>query len=108
MCYINDIISVSLDAISVLRSLQGQYKLKDDKIEPHDDYLGAQLGTMEVKGHHGWFMSLEKYINSAIQNINNTLQKAVQHLPLKCKTPLAHGYHPELDTSPELKLDSLQ
>ena len=53
MCYIDDILSVSLDAISVLKSLQGQFKLKDNKIEPPDVYLGAQLGTMEVEGHHG-------------------------------------------------------
>ena len=108
VCYVNDILSVSLDAISVLRSLQGQFKLKDDKIEPPDVYLGAQLGTMEVEGHHGWFMSSEKYIKSAIQNIEDTLQKAGQCLPLKCKTPLVHGYRPELDTSPELKSDGLQ
>ena len=108
MCYIDDILSVSLDAISVLRSLKGQLKLKDKKIEPPDVYLGAQLGTMEVEGHHGWFMLSEKYIKLAIQNIEDTLQKAWQCLPLKCQTPLVHGYHPELDTSPELKSDSLQ
>ena len=108
MCYVDNILSVSLDAISVLKSLQGQFKLKDNKIEPPDVYLGAQLGTMEVEGYHGWFMSSEKYMKSSIQNIEDTLQKTRQHLPLKCKTPLAHGYHPELDTSPELKFDSLQ
>ena len=94
MCYIDDILYVSLDAISVLKSLHGQFKLKDDKIEPPDVYLGAQLGTMEVERHHGWFMSLEKYIKSAIQNIEDTWQKAGQCLPLKYKTPLAHGYCP--------------
>ena len=41
MCYIDNIISVSLDAISILKSLQGQFKLKHDKIEPPDGYLGA-------------------------------------------------------------------
>ena len=50
MCYIDDILSVSLDAISVLRSLQGQLKLKDKKIEPPDVYLGAQLGPWRLKG----------------------------------------------------------
>ena len=44
---------IALDAISVLKSLQGQFKLKDNKIEPPDVYLGAQLGTMEAEGHHG-------------------------------------------------------
>ena len=108
MCYINDILSVSHDAKSILQSLQGQFKLKGDKIEPPDMYLGAQLGTMQVKRNDGWFMSSEKYVKSAIQNIEETLHKMGQRLPSKCKTPLAYGYHPELDVTPELKADGLQ
>ena len=83
MCYVDDILSVSLDAKSILRSLQGQFKLKGDKIEPLDMYLGAQLGTMQVEGNDGWFMSSEKYVKSAIQNIEETLQKMGQRLPSK-------------------------
>ena len=108
MCYIDDILSVSHDTKSILQSLQGQFKLKGDKIEPPDMYLGAQLGTMQVDGNEGWFMSSEKYVKSAIQNIEETLQKTGQWLPSKCKTPLAYGYRPELDVSPELKADGLQ
>ena len=69
MCYINDILSVSLDSKSILQSLWGHFKLKDNKIEPPDMYLGAQLGTMQVEGNDGWFISSEKYVKSAIQNI---------------------------------------
>ena len=72
MSYVDDILSVSLDAISVLRSLQGQFKRKGNKIAPADVYVGAHLGTMEVEGHHGWFMLLEKYIKLVIQNIKDT------------------------------------
>ena len=36
MCYVDDILSVSLDMKSILQSLQGQFKLKGDKIEPPD------------------------------------------------------------------------
>ena len=107
MCYINDILSVSHDAKSILQSLQGQFRLKGDKIETPDMYLGAQLGTMQVKGNEGWFMSSEKYVKSIIQNIEETLQKMGQRLPSKCKTPLAYGYCPELDVTPELKADGL-
>ena len=71
-------------------------------------YLGAQLGTMQVEGNDGWFMSSEKYVESAIQNIEETLQTTGQRLPSKCKTPLAYGYHPELDVTPELKANGLQ
>ena len=108
MCYVDDILSVSLDAKSILRSLQGQFKLKGDKIEPPDMYLGAQFWTMQVGGNDGWFMSSEKYIKSAIQNIEETLQKMGQQLPSKCKTPLAYGYRLELNVTPELKADGLQ
>ena len=53
MCYVNDILSVSHDAKSILQSLQGQFKLKGNKIEPPDMYLGAQLGTIQVEGNEG-------------------------------------------------------
>ena len=108
MCYVNDILSVSHDVKSILQSLQGQFKLKDNKIVPPDMYLDAQLGTMQVKGNEGWFMSSEKYGKSTIQNIEETLQETGQRLPSKCKTPLAYGYPPELDVTPELKSDGLQ
>ena len=108
MCYVDDILSVSHDAKSILQSLQGQFKLKGDKIESPDIYLGAQLGTMQVEGIEGWFMSSEKYVKSAIRNIEETLQKTGQQLPSKCKMPLAYGYRPELDVTPELKADGLQ
>ena len=108
MCYVNDILSVSLDAKPILQSLLGQFKLKGDKIEPLDMYLSTQLGTMQVKGNDGWFMSSEKYVKSAIQNIEEMLQETEQRLPSKCKTPLAYGYHPELEVTTELKADGLQ
>ena len=75
MCYVDDILSVSHDAKSILQFLQEQFKLKQDKVEPPDMYLGAQFGTMQVEGNVGWFMSSEKYVKSAIQNIEETLQK---------------------------------
>ena len=108
LCYVDDILSVSHDAKSILQSLQGQFKLKGDKIEPPDMYLGAQLGKIQVIGNEWWFMSSKKYVKSAIQNIEETLQKTEQRLPSKCKTPLAYGYRPELDVTPELKADGLQ
>ena len=107
-CYVDDILSVSHDAKSILQSLQGQFELKGNKIEHQDMYLGAQLGTMKVEGNEGWFMSSEKYVRSAIQNIEETLQKTGQRLASKCKMPLVYGYHQELDVTPELKADGLQ
>ena len=71
-------------------------------------YLDAQLGTMQVEGNEGWFMSSEKYVKAEIQNIEETLQKTGQRLPSKCKTPLAYRYRPELDITPELMTEFRQ
>ena len=53
-------------------------------------------------------MSSEKYVKSAIENIEQMLAETNQRLPAKCRTPLSSGYRPELDTSPELKTEGLQ
>ena len=62
---------------------------------------------MDVNGKTRWYLSSEKYMKSAIENVEQTLQKSGQKLPSKCKTPLSSAYRPELDTSPELKEDGL-
>ena len=108
LCYVDDILSVSLNATSILKSIQVNFKLKDDKIEPPSDYLGAVLGQMDIGGKTGWYLSSEKYVKSAVENIKQALQKGGQKLPSKCKTPLSSSYQPELDTSPELKESGLQ
>ena len=83
-------------------------RFKDDKIEKPDVYLGAQLDNMIVDRIEGWTMSSNKCVKATVDNIEETLSKSNQHLPTKCRTPLTSGYHPEMDTSPELKQDSLQ
>ena len=109
LCYVDDILSVSLNATSILKYIQFNFKLKDDKkIEPPSDYLGAVLGQMDIDGKTGWYLSSEKYVKSAVENIKQILQKDGQKLPSKCKTPLSSSYQPELDTSPELKESGLQ
>ena len=105
LCYVDDILSVSFDATSILKSIQVNIKLKDDKIEPPSDYLGAVLGQMDVDGKTGWYLSSEKFLKSAIENVEQTLQQSGQRLPSKCKTPISSSYRPELDTSPKLKED---
>ena len=108
LCYVDDLLAISHDAQSVLKSVQDTFKFKDDKIDKPDVYLGAQLDKMSVDGFEGWTMSSEKYVKSAIENIEQTLAETNQRLPTKCRTPLSSGYRPELDTSPELKAEGLQ
>ena len=108
LCYVDDLLAISHDAEKVLKGVQAMFKFKDDKIDKPDVYLRAQLDKMSVDGFEGWTMSSEKYVKAAIENIEQTLAKTSQCLPIKCQTPLSSGYRPELDTSPELKTEGLQ
>ena len=108
LCYVDDLLAMSQKSDEILKSVQHVFKLKDDKIKPPDMYLGAQLGTMEFDGVEGWYISSEKYVRAALENIEKSLAEKNQRLPLKVKTPLQYKYRPEEDTSPELKADGLQ
>ena len=108
LCYVDDVLSMSTDPAATLRGLQSVFKLKDDKIAEPDIYMGAQLGKMQVDGYECWTMSAEKYVLASVRNVEESLAKKGLRLPTKCYTPLPPDYHPELDTSNELKADGTQ
>lgn len=108
LCYVDDILSISDDPKSTLLALTSTFKLKDDKIEPPEMYLGAELALMKVDDIECWTMSAEKYVASAVESVEGTLAKRGLRLPTKCFTPLPADYRPELEVSPELKSDGIQ
>ena len=46
LCYVDNVLAVLDDPKSMLQGLQSTIKLKDDKIDEPDMYLGAQLGKI--------------------------------------------------------------
>ena len=92
-----------------MKGIQRTFKLKDDKIAESEDYLGASLSQMMMSdGSNCWSMSSEKYVKSAVVNVEKKLLKSEKRLPSRCNTPLKPGYRPEMDDSCELKADGLQ
>ena len=108
LCYVDNILSISHDPHSTLIALTTTFKLKDDKIEAPEIYLGAQLGRMVVDEVECWTMSAEKYVDASVKNVEESLAKRGLRLPTKVYTPLASDYRPELETSAELKSDGIQ
>ena len=102
LCYVDDILAISHKAKDVLKVVQAIFKLKDDKIEPPDMYLGATLSIMEDNGIQGWCMASDKYVKAAIENVELELARVNQRLPSRCKTPMTVGYRPEHDVLAEL------
>ncbi len=95
--------------MKTMKRIQEDLKLKDDKIEPPDVYLGATLAKMTLEtGKSCWTMSAEQYCKAAVANVEEELAKQGRRLPPKCVTPFSSNYAPWLEESPELKADGVQ
>jgi hypothetical protein len=88
LCYADDILAMSDDPKSTLTALTSVLKLKDDKVEEPDVYLGAQLGKIDVDGVKCWIMSTEKYADTFFTNVEESLAKKGLRFPGKAWTPL--------------------
>ena len=57
---------------------------------------------MDPNNKECWAISSDKYVKHAIADVELELAQNDQHLQMKVHTPLSSGYHPELDSPPEL------
>jgi hypothetical protein len=84
-----------------------RYMLKPGSVMEQDSYLGSQISKFCIDGAEDpdkprWAMSLELYVKQAVADIETELDKVDKYLPKRVTTPMAQGYHPELDASHEL------
>jgi hypothetical protein len=108
LVYVDDILCVSHDPKATMSGIQETFKLKDDKIEKPESYLGAQLAHVVIGGQLCWTMSSHEYVKAAVANVEAALDASGQRLPSRCTTPIQSNYRPELDTTPELNLKGMR
>ena len=109
LCYVDDVLFISKNRMHTMKGIQPKFKLKDDKMEKPDVYLGADLSTMDnEQGGKCWAMSSDKYCAAMVKNVEETLSKKGLRLPTKFNLPKKHGYRPEMYCTGELKADGLQ
>ena len=76
------------------------FKLKGDKSEVPDMYLGALIQKVETTdGTECWMMSAEKYAKAAVENVELKLSRSNCRLTSCCDTPMATTCHPSEDVS---------
>ena len=109
LCYVDYILCISHDHKKSMQMIQNKFKLKDDKMEPPQTYLGATITQMDnVDGDLCWAMSSDQYCVSLVTNVEEELQKKGLRLPSKCPSPFIHCYKPEDDCTTELKENGTQ
>ena len=58
LCYVDDVLSISYDAMKTMKGIQRKLKLKDDKVAEPENYLGNGLSKMvTAHGHECWSRS---------------------------------------------------
>ena len=109
LCYVDDMLCMSHDAMKTMKGIQSCFKLKDNNIEEPETYLGAGLLKMKTaNGTECWSMLLEAYYEAAVTNVETKLRNEGRRLPSKCDTPMRSVYRPEFDVMAELKADGVQ
>ena len=103
LCYVDDVISISERPMRAIEGIKAVFKLKGDKAEIPDMYLGAGIEQVTTaSGVKCWTMTSEKYVKSAVTNIELKLAEDNMRLPSNCKTPFSSDYHPSEDVTQEL------
>ena len=109
LCYVDDVISISHRPMDVIDGIRKTFKLKDDKAEEPEMYLGGNISRARTANDvECWTLSSEKYVKSAVANVEEKLAKIGERLPSKCATPMSVGYHPSVDVSNELSGDGVR
>ena len=103
LCYVDDILSIHHNGMSVLNCINNFLPLKPSLVGGPDTFLGTTFKQMQllVNGTWAWGMSPSKYMQQATQNCQNHLrnQYAGRYTFSKHAGNLfAIGYEPELDT----------
>ena len=107
-CYVDDVLCISDYPMKTMKGIQSTIKLKDDKIDAPEYYLGAILEKMILSdGSEFWSISSAKYVKAAVENVEETLSKSEKRLTGRCVAPLLSVYRPETDDSSEVRVDGL-
>ena len=109
LVYVDDVLVLSHEPQKSIEGITAVFKLKNDKAEKPDMYLGAQIEEVKTsEGTKCWTMSSSKYLKAAIANVEEKLTREGLQLPTRCDTPFTSKYHPAEDTTPELNSEDLQ
>jgi hypothetical protein len=105
LIYVDDSLCVHHDDGAPLSNLDEYFNMKEGSIQVPTFYLGANLNkTVLPNDVVAWGMVSSKYVQSAVQNVQEYLAALPgdQKLLKKSSGLFAGVYKPELDNSPEL------
>ena len=85
---------VSMNGEKLLREEVGKYfVLKEKSIGPPTIYLGNKVSKVTLEnGVDAWAFSSSQYVQSAVKNVKDYLQRNGKSLPKRANTPFTSNY----------------
>jgi hypothetical protein len=109
LVYVDDVLCISDEPKGIMDTLGEMYELKDGSVCEPTLYLGANIQKIQLaNGKKSWSMSSDQYVNASIATVNGLLHEEGRELisgKRQGKTPLPHGYGPEVDVTNELTVE---
>jgi hypothetical protein len=106
VCYVDDILCIHYDALSVLTQINKYLPLKPTSVGNPDIYLGAKLKeTQFPNGIYAWGMSPSKCVNQAVKNCQThqtAKLKDKYKIPTRAENPFPTCYCPDTDVTEPL------
>ncbi len=106
LCYVDNILCVHHNPMSVLNLINGCMPLKPSLVGDPGIYLGAKLKLTQLdNGIWAWELSPSKYVAQAVKNCAKYLSDKLNNcfrLPWRADNPFPYDYYPELDLSEPL------
>ena len=95
LMYVDDILAISVDPKGILEDVQRTFKLKNDKIEPPDFYLGAKFQEKMINGIKCWTITSQEYVKAAVKNVEEGCRNSRWKMPTgNVHTPINATYTP--------------
>lgn len=106
LCYVDDILCMHHDPMTILDRINGYMPLKPSSVGDPDIYLGAKLKQTRLpNGVWAWGLSPSKYVAQAVKNCQTHLTDKLNdryRLPSRAENPFPVDYAPEMDTTDPL------
>ena len=104
LIYTDDCLAVSVNPRGQLEEVDKYFPMKPGSIEPPKIYLGAKISKVQLpNGVEAYAASTSQYIQNALKNLEEHLERKGMKLNRGGTAPLSPNYRPELDVSPELE-----
>ena len=91
----------------VILEVAEKFKLKNDKTEPPEIYLGGRLAKKSLNGKDIWAVSSVDYVKAIINNVEPRMVKKGMRLSIQAGTPISSDCTHELDATTELESDGI-